>query len=422
MKKSFIFTAILIVLCYQSYSQWEEIIIYGTGNGGGTYGFASIGSNLFVTSYISSTGGGVYKSVNNGANWLLINNGLTNIKIRCLESSGNYLYAGADYMNSSNNGGMFISTNSGSSWYPSNSGLNASDKKIMSIKASNNTVYVSCLAYKVFKSNDYGSTWFDFNQGLPAFNNGNSFTLYNGSIFMPEQATLNGIIRKRDESGGSNWITLNTNGSGSDNEVKQIYVVNNTLFAATSSGIYKSVNSGQTWTIVLANVLARAITGYGNTIICGLFSGGFRITTDMGNTWTALNEGIIGDPVIVSMFVYNGYLFAGKPSAKILRRSLSSIGINNISTQVPNKFVLLQNYPNPFNPATNIEFSLPKQGVVELIIYNALGKQVAVLVNGNLNAGTYRADWDASEYPSGVYFYKLVTQDFIETKKMVLLK
>jgi len=98
------------------------------------------------------------------------------------------------------------------------------------------------------------------------------------------------------------------------------------------------------------------------------------------------------------------------------------VGLIHTNFEIPNSFSLLQNFPNPFNPVTNIEFTLPKQGSVELIIYNSLGKQVAVLVNGNLNAGRYSADWDATHYPSGVYFYTLKAESYTETKKMILIK
>ena len=103
------------------------------------------------------------------------------------------------------------------------------------------------------------------------------------------------------------------------------------------------------------------------------------------------------------------------------------VGLNQISTEIPQVFSLSQNYPNPFNPSTKIKFSLPadvkrEKSVVKLIIYDALGREVTTLVNEQLQPGTYEADWDASNYPSGVYFYKLMAGDFVTTKKMVLIK
>jgi len=112
------------------------------------------------------------------------------------------------------------------------------------------------------------------------------------------------------------------------------------------------------------------------------------------------------------------------------------IGINPISTEIPKQFSLSQNYPNPFNPSTIVKFDIPpftkggQGGFVQLIIYNALGQEITTLVNEQLRPGVYEVEWNAANYPSGVYFYKLVVGDntnngggdFFATRKMVLLK
>jgi hypothetical protein len=83
---------------------------------------------------------------------------------------------------------------------------------------------------------------------------------------------------------------------------------------------------------------------------------------------------------------------------------------------------LSQNYPNPFNPQTKIKFAVPKASFIKLIIYDLLGREVTTLVNEELRPGTYEADWDGSNYSSGVHFYKIIAGDYTETKKMVLMK
>ncbi len=90
--------------------------------------------------------------------------------------------------------------------------------------------------------------------------------------------------------------------------------------------------------------------------------------------------------------------------------------------QLPVRFGLHQNYPNPFNPTTTFEFSIPTSLFANLSIYNLLGEKVATVVNGNLNAGTHTVQWDATGQPSGVYFYRLLTNDFVQTRKLVLLR
>ena len=105
-------------------------------------------------------------------------------------------------------------------------------------------------------------------------------------------------------------------------------------------------------------------------------------------------------------------------------------GVNKIASDIPESFALFQNYPNPFNPTTKIKFSIPlsrglpeRRGVfTRLIVYDLLGNEVATLVNENLNPGTYEVTWDASNFASGIYFYKLETENFSETKKLILLK
>ncbi len=88
----------------------------------------------------------------------------------------------------------------------------------------------------------------------------------------------------------------------------------------------------------------------------------------------------------------------------------------------PNEYKLLQNYPNPFNPSTIIQFSVPNEGNVSLKIYNILGAEIATLINESKPAGTYNVTFNASDLSSGVYFYKLVTPNFFEIKKMLLVK
>jgi hypothetical protein len=100
-------------------------------------------------------------------------------------------------------------------------------------------------------------------------------------------------------------------------------------------------------------------------------------------------------------------------------------GATNISiakNMIPSTTRLLQNYPNPFNPVTNIEFTLTKSGYITLEIYNTLGQLVATLIDQQMSSGHYRVSFTADEYTSGVYFYKLTSDNFTEVKKMMYLK
>jgi len=105
--------------------------------------------------------------------------------------------------------------------------------------------------------------------------------------------------------------------------------------------------------------------------------------------------------------------------------NVSPVGIVNVSLEIPENFRMYQNYPNPFNPVTKIKFDIPGKanpGNVTLRIYDNTGREVITLVNKQLNPGKYEADWNAVNYSSGVYYYKLIAGDFVEVKKMLLLK
>ncbi|MCF8242721.1 MAG: T9SS type A sorting domain-containing protein, partial [Melioribacteraceae bacterium] len=93
-----------------------------------------------------------------------------------------------------------------------------------------------------------------------------------------------------------------------------------------------------------------------------------------------------------------------------------------VTFAAPNKYQLEQNYPNPFNPVTSIKFSIPQSGQVSLKVFNTLGEEVANLLNNKLEAGYHTIEFDASMLSSGIYFYRLSSNNFVAIKKMLLLK
>jgi hypothetical protein len=125
--------------------------------------------------------------------------------------------------------------------------------------------------------------------------------------------------------------------------------------------------------------------------------------------------------VIYSSIFLNGVNFGGSKVVNYIPNS-TTIGIHNISSETPAGFELNQNFPNPFNPATKIRFAIPSSAYVTLTIFNELGQAIEKLVDGNLNTGSYEVDWNAGNYSSGVYYYKLEAGQFVETKKMILNK
>lgn len=137
-----------------------------------------------------------------------------------------------------------------------------------------------------------------------------------------------------------------------------------------------------------------------------------------GDTIPGNNFQIAGANADVGTSIPGGYVSAFTNNFSIQYPT----GIEAISEIAPGTYKLYENYPNPFNPITNINFDIVSKGYVKLIVLDVLGQEVANLINEELQAGSYKIYWDATNYPSGVYFYKLEAGTFIQSKKMVLLK
>ncbi len=141
----------------------------------------------------------------------------------------------------------------------------------------------------------------------------------------------------------------------------------------------------------------------------------------------AVQMGVTGDSVRCTWrgWAYNGIDSLQSSNSFIVTLVRSPIGIQVISSEIPQKFALYNNYPNPFNPVTKINFDIPNisgDKKVQLVIYDVLGSQVELLVNQDLTAGNYSASWNAINYSSGIYFYKITAWNFTDTRKMILVK
>lgn len=134
--------------------------------------------------------------------------------------------------------------------------------------------------------------------------------------------------------------------------------------------------------------------------------------------------GFSGDSVITTcrLTAYNGLDSVVSGNNLLVTLKSTSVGIQNISSQIPDKYKLENNFPNPFNPSTNIKFQIPQKSFASIIIYDMLGREVITLLSEELNAGYYNYQFNAENLNSGIYFYTLVTDNFSETKKMVLVK
>ena len=153
-------------------------------------------------------------------------------------------------------------------------------------------------------------------------------------------------------------------------------------------------------------------------------------STNRGATWVSYNSGSMVNTYTVRALAYtptNRWLYAGGAAADtagqgVYKIQLPSTSVPSQPQGIPIGFVLSQNYPNPFNPGTKIEYGLPERAYVTLKVYDVLGREVATLVDEEVNAGYHQASFDGSSLSSGLYFYRLSAGRFSTTKRLMLLK
>ncbi|HYQ86943.1 MAG TPA: T9SS type A sorting domain-containing protein [Bacteroidota bacterium] len=162
-------------------------------------------------------------------------------------------------------------------------------------------------------------------------------------------------------------------------------------------------------------------------LFAGTGRGGVFRSTNNGTGWIAVNTGLTTGSLAdnVNAFAVSGTnLFAGTIFGGVWRRPVAQMitSVSVSSSEVPATFKLEQNYPNPFNPTTTIRFALPRSGFTKLMIFNLLGEEVSTVISERLNAGSYTVTWGVPTLASGVYIDRLQAGDFVETKKLLLIR
>ena len=384
--------------------QWIQV-----SNGMGNQTILSL---AYIGNSIFAGGNGVYLSTNNGTSWT--QTPLNNTSVWSFAVNGNYIFAGT-------NGGIYLSTNSGTTW--TQTSLN--NHWVWSLAVNGNNIFAGTHGSGVYLSTNNGTSWTQtsLNQTVGSLAvNGNN--VYAGIIgFIQRQRTFhidsNGVYLSTNN--GINWTLT----SLINQYVSSLAVNGNNIFAGTEfgKGVYLSTDNGTSWTLTSLNdITAWSLVINGNNIFAGTSGSGVYLSTNNGTSWTQRNEGL-GNVSVFALSISNNFIFAGTDTGGVYRRPLDElVDIQPISSEIPQGFSLSQNYPNPFNPKTIINYQCSMFNFVSLKVYDVLGNEIATLVNEKQNPGSYSVDWDASNYPSGIYFYKLQMDNFSETKKMTLIK
>jgi len=357
---------------------------------------------FYNNTLFAGTEPGIYLSTNNGNSW--IQTSLTNRSIYCFTVSGNNIFAGTDL-------GIYKSTNNGMNW-----NICYYNTSVSSLTSTQNYLFGAIITEGVCLSTDNGVTWASIGLSSNSVYSviADSNTIYAGTF-------VDGIFKSQNL--GLNWMSSGLYGKW----IGSFYKFGNDLYVGTRSnspGLFKSTNNGNNWIQTSLNGESGV-----NTIVSSsayLFTGisnGIFMSVNNGINWINRNQGFNIAPAVYSLVVANTFIFAGTQNQGVWRREISEITeTKNYNSIVPENFSLYQNYPNPFNPVTNIKYQIANNKFVSLKVFDVLGKEIETLVNEKQSAGTYEVNWNASQYPSGVYFYRLDANGFTDTKKMILLK
>ncbi len=328
-------------------------------------------------------------------------------------------------------------------------------------------IYLIMEQERIFKSTDYGETWQQltlpvYNTGLQALNvfSGDMLTLkaYKNlvsstdggqtwikgpvveNIWLSESQIVSpgkviGVGAYSDSSGnrgafyktsdfGLSWYVMDT-----QKELNNILMKDELNgYSSSSMNVFRTTNGGEKWQSVLtATEYNKPITALTfadsiNGIVAQHFV--FKKTSDGGRTWIDYNPTLPLSSISQLNYNAKGDLFAIGNYSMLMLPSQQTYSIYPAQTMniVPDGFKLNQNYPNPFNPSTKISWQSPVGSHQTLKVYDVLGREVATLVNEYRNAGSYEVEFDASQLASGVYYYQLRTENYSETKKMLVVK
>lgn len=251
---------------------------------------------------------------------------------------------------------------------------------------------------------------------------GSFFTDGENRYMSSPAAPVNIIITNQSYNSGTRLLTVNLSATALENLtgnyfVNYVITEDNLVYTQTGNGTcVGGSNYVHYW--VVRNMVNSATGEAVNT--GGTWTNGQTITKSFNTT---LDAAWVPANCKLQIFVYKS--LSPLNTAEIqqgIKTPIITTGLGNESNILPLKYELSQNYPNPFNPVTNIKFALPKSGNATLKIYDITGKLVHVYLDGFVNAGYYNAEIDGTTLSSGVYFYKLSSNDFSDVKRMILVK
>ncbi len=405
-----------------SYAGTDQDGIYFLDNTSSTWVQCGVYSDSIMSLGISSSGNlfagtadGVFEEGSDPGTWLRVSDGLQRAAVYQINTS-KYGRILSGVLVASTSAGLFYLPNGGNHWNP------LVEQWTYSFAQTPDTDYAS-VAGGILKSTDGSGVFWNSIQtiGLPLTNIYCLALDSGGDLFAGTQ--YSGVFESTD--GGTFWTQTDINSPIIFYSVKAMEIDNKgRIFAGTdTSGAYYSDDSGVNWNSI-SSIGGKSVTSFlldhPSRYFVGTSDRGVFVSSDRGLTWQSANDGITDSDVTSLIFDHPGYLYAATASG-IFKSTNIVAGIHE-NAGVPSSFSLSQNYPNPFNPSTTIGYELSAKSYVTIKVYDVLGRVVKTLVDEVKKPGRYEVRFDGIGLSSGIYFYRLVSNNYTETKKMVLIK
>lgn len=423
MKRLFFFTLALFIFS-NTQAQWTE------QTSGVTTALRSVSSTpQSNVAWICGASGVVLKTTNTGASWVNVGAGIPTSNTLISISAVDANLAMVVGYNSSNTY-MYRTSNGGTNWSQVLTEVGFYDAVCM---VNANTGFMAGDPvngrWSLWKTSNGGANWDSSGLYLPVVHSAEAGWNNAMCIVYPRiWIGTNDTVVLYSSNFGTSWVRYRTTGEPNGYALSFNYMSGQEGILAGATTMLQTSNFGANW----ANV---TMLGSGNVvgitfspIITDFISPAWYIRTSTsiykstnGNSWAVEYTAPAGNYNAISQAIVPRRLWAVRSNGGISSCQIFS-NINQIGNEIPNKFELSQNYPNPFNPETKIKFQIPRTEYVKLKVFDALGKEVRTLIDEEVKAGVYEANFNAGDLPSGVYFYKIVTSKYSEVKKMVVVK
>ena len=443
-------------------------------NGGTSWSTLSVGTAKTLrglsfidnnTGFIAGDSGVLRKTTNGGSNWFVLTSGFTLDLNSVFAIDANTVFACGD------NGLIIKTSNGGINWYTQSSGTVSNLNSIHFLNS--NTGCAVGDQSTIRKTTNGGTSWFTQSVGVRGPMTGVYLVDANRSVITFSGSNVNFYITN---NGGTTWTpqffgntyttrcidfvdgvygyvggdvgSYYTTGNGSTNWIQGSSGTSNWTYgisfvtptkgwrAGSFGMILKTTNGGTPAPEAPTNLVASVVSS--NQIFLSWFDNsnneqGFKIERSIGMPTDFQLIGIVGEGVqnfidasglvYGTRYYYRVYAFSGAGNSPYSNvETIVLTNINQTGYEIPSSYRLYTNYPNPFNPYTKIKFDLPENTIVEIKVFDITGAEVDILLSENMNAGSYELNYNAGKLTSGVYFYQIITSNFSETRRMVLLK